>query len=92
MKLWLTRQSNGLYMLTALEPVFFPLIDRPNIHDAYVQMGEPVGLRNMCDRILLLVGMDRPLSRGESVQVELNGRVIIDTLTKNTKTDNEKLS
>lgn len=76
MKLWLTRQSNGLYMLTALKPVVFPLIDRPEIKDAYIQMGEPVGLRNMCDRILILFDIKTPLKRCQSVEVELTGTIL----------------
>lgn len=91
MKLWLTRQSNGLYMLTALEPVIFPLIDRPDIKDAYIQMGEPVGLRNLCDRVLVLFDMKKPLARGQSVQVELSGTLLPNQSNQNNqKTKNEE--
>ena len=74
MKLWLTRQHNGLYMLTANEPIFAKVEGR-DFEDAYVAPGEPVGMRNFCDLILKLVKLDTPLRRGEKVQIHLEGYV-----------------
>lgn len=75
MKLWLTRQRNGLYMLTANEPIITKVECR-DFEDAYVAPGEPVGIRNFCDLILKLVGIEKPLKRGEKVQIVLSGNLI----------------
>jgi hypothetical protein len=75
MKLWLTRQHNGLYMLTVKEPVFAK-VDGRDFEDAYIVPGEPVGMRNFCDLILMLLKIEKPLKRGEKIQIELFGNVI----------------
>lgn len=75
MKLWITRQHNGLYMLTAKEPIFTKVEGR-EFEDAYVAPGEPIGMRNFCDMILKLVGLEKPLRRGEKIQIELHGSVL----------------
>jgi hypothetical protein len=74
MKLWLTRQHNGLYMLTAMKPIFAKVEGR-DFEDAYVAPGEPVGMRNFCDLILKLVKLEQPLKRGEMIQIHLEGYV-----------------
>jgi len=74
MKLWLTRQHNGLYMLTALKPIF-EKVQGQEFEDAYVAPGEPVGMRNFCDLILKLINLDTPLKRGETIQIELHGNI-----------------
>ena len=75
MEVWMTRQRNGQYMLTKYKPVMAQVEGRDYM-DAYVLPGEPIGVRNLCDALLKI--MDRPvtLKRGESVLVELSGRVI----------------
>lgn len=75
MKLYLTRQHNGLYMLTKNKPIF-QTVEGKEFEDAYVAPGEPIGMRNFCDLILNLVGLDKPLKRGECIRVELTGNVI----------------
>jgi len=62
-------------MLTKYKPVMAQVEGRDYM-DAYVLPGEPIGVRNLCDALLKI--MDRPvtLKRGESVLVELSGRVI----------------
>ena len=75
MKLWLTRQHNGLYMLTVKEPVFAK-VDGRDFEDAYIVPGEPVGMRNFCDLILVLLKIEKPLKRGEKIQIELFGNII----------------
>jgi len=75
MKLWLTRQRNGLYMLTVKEPVFAK-VDGRDFEDAYIVPGEPVGMRNFCDLILVLLKIEKPLKRGEKIQIELFGNII----------------
>lgn len=75
MRLWLTRQHNGLYMVTKYKPVFHK-VDGRDFEDAYIVPGEPVGERNFCDLILKVVNLDMPLKRGESIEVELSGTVV----------------
>jgi len=75
MKLWLTRQHNGLYMLTKNKPIFTKVEGR-DYEDAYVAPGEPIGIRNFCDAILRLVKLDKPLKRGQSIEIELDGKII----------------
>lgn len=75
MRLWLTRQHNGLYMVTHFKPVFAKVEGR-DFEDAYIVPGEPVGERNFCDLILKLVNLDTPLKRGECIEIELSGTVI----------------
>lgn len=75
MELYLTRQHNGLYMLTMMEPIFSKVEGR-DFEDAYVAPGEPVGMRNFCDLVLKLVGIEKPLRRGETVKVFLQGSLI----------------
>ena len=76
MKLYLTRQLNGLYMLTALKPTFADILGSDGKVDAYIQPGEPIGMRNLCDRILILVGMNKPLKRCTTIEIELTGKVL----------------
>jgi hypothetical protein len=75
MELYLTRQHNGLYMLTKNKPIFAMVGDR-GFEDAYVAPGEPIGMRNFCDLILPLVGLTKPLIRGECIKIELNGKIL----------------
>lgn len=75
MELYLTRQHNGLYMLTALKPILSRVEGR-DFEDAYVAPGEPVGMRNFCDLILKLAGIEKPLRRGETVKILLSGSLI----------------
>lgn len=60
MRLFLTRQSAGDYMLTAFEPVLHEVVGtgRP---DAYVREGDPIGLRHLCARgVRVAIGTDLP--------------------------------
>ena len=75
MELYLTRQHNGLYMVTKYKPIFTK-VDGRDFEDAYIAPGEPVGERNFCDLILRLVGLEKPLKRGESIKVILDGKVL----------------
>ena len=75
MELYLTRQRNGLYMLTKNEPIFC-VVEGRDFEDAYIAPGEPVGMRNFCDLILKLVKIEKPLKRGQTVKIMLQGIVI----------------
>lgn len=61
-------------MLTVKEPIFAK-VDGRDFEDVYIAPGEPVGMRNFCDMILKLVKLDKPLKRGEKIQIELEGYV-----------------
>ena len=51
MKLWLTRQANGRYMLTHRVPVI-KQVGRANKYDAYIEPGDPIGVRHLCEPII----------------------------------------
>ena len=75
MRLWLTRQSNGQYMLTATKPPVFAVRGFGTM-DAYVRYGDPIGLRNLCpDGVRAIFGIElKPL---QSVRLQL-GQVVVD--------------
>lgn len=75
MEVWMTRQRNGQYMLTKYKPVM-AMVEGRDYMDAYVLPGEPIGVRNLCDAILKIMNKPVSLKRGESVLVELSGRII----------------
>lgn len=75
MELWLTRQRNGMYMLTHNKPVLTDVEGR-NYEDAYVPYGDPVGMRNFCDLILKVIGSERKLDFLESIKIDLTGRIL----------------
>lgn len=75
MEVWMTRQRNGQYMLTKYKPIM-AMVEGRDYMDAYVLPGEPIGVRNLCDAILKILDKPVILKRGESVLIELSGRVI----------------
>tara|TARA_R110000868_G_scaffold363356_1_gene625648 strand:- start:526 stop:792 length:267 start_codon:yes stop_codon:yes gene_type:complete len=75
MEVWMTRQRNGQYMLTKYKPIMAQVEGRDYV-DAYVLPGEPVGVRNLCDALLRILDKPVTLKRGESILIELSGRVI----------------
>lgn len=76
MELWLTRQMNGMYMLTFNKPIIADVEGR-GYRDAYVPPGDPVGIRNFCDIILKVVGLEGKLNRLESIRIKLEGGIIL---------------
>ena len=78
MKLWLTRQQNGLYMLTHFKPTIKQIYGS-NQEDVYIKAGEPIGIRNICNKILVLIRYPKDvglMKRLESIQIELEASVI----------------
>lgn len=71
MKLFLTRQKNGLYMLTKYKPIY-RRVDGRDFCDVYVIPGEPIGVRNLCDAILNIMEEKPKLKRGESILIDMN--------------------
>lgn len=75
MEYYVTRQHNGLYMLTKNLPVKMKVEGR-DFEDSYIVPGEPIGIRNFCDSILKLVGCEQPLKRGQTIKIKLEGSVV----------------
>lgn len=72
---WLTRQSNGEYILTAARPKMAEVHGAGHA-DAYVRYGDPIGLRHMCrSGTKMIFGVElEPL---ESVRVFVEaGRIV----------------
>lgn len=79
MKLWLTKQGNGLYMLTYFKPTIEVVFGTENKKEVYILPGEPIGIRNLCDKILIAINFPdnhEKLKTFESIQIELAGKVI----------------
>jgi hypothetical protein len=47
MKLYLARKSNGLYMLTKLEPVCTNIVHTDHV-DVFVRPGDPINFQGLC--------------------------------------------
>ncbi len=75
MKLWLTKQSNGLYMLSLFKPTT-NTIKGTHKEDVYIIPGEPIGVRNLCSEILKVLCIENELQIGESIRIELTGRIL----------------
>jgi hypothetical protein len=75
MKLWLTRQHNGLYMLTRLKPQESTILGTDK-KGMYIEKGEPVGMLNLCDLALKVFQLEKELDPGQSVRVELKGNLL----------------
>lgn len=78
MKLWLTKQRNGTYMLTKLKPIKCRVYGTEH-EDVYVQYGEPIGLRHLCDVIAQLAQITS-LEALQSIQVNLTVQQITQAL------------
>lgn len=63
MDAYLTRQRDGSYMLTELEPVIAP-VGGTGVLDAYVRAGDGLGIRHLCARgVRSALGRDLPRLR-----------------------------
>jgi len=70
----LTRESSGHYSLTS-RPMVLSMVDGERVRDVYVAPGDGLGIRHLCPlKAEKMFGMN--LSRFESIQVELTGRVV----------------
>lgn len=54
MKVWLSRQRNGSYMVTAYKP-YICEVGRSDHKDVYMKPGDPVGYRHMCEESIKLL-------------------------------------
>ena len=75
MKLWLSRQHDGRYMLTALRPVKAN-VGRTGIVDLYAKVGDPVVDRHLCPWGTDQMFPGAKLEPLESVRVEVIGKVL----------------
>lgn len=74
MILYLSRQANGLYMLTAIAPKRHR-VGNTRHDDLYIRAGEPIGYRNMCPASIdLLVPGFTHLQPLETTRVEITAR------------------
>lgn len=74
MHAWLTRQRDGNYMLTSLQPFVESLRGSAGVRDAYVRPGDVLGVRHLCPQIVRLVfHLPADLAPLESVRVWLDG-------------------
>jgi hypothetical protein len=74
MILYLSRQANGLYMLTAIMPKRHR-VGSTSHDDLYIRAGEPIGYRNMCPASIdLLVPGFKHLEPLETTQVEITAK------------------
>jgi hypothetical protein len=73
MKVWVSRQYNGQYMLTASPPIWAP-VDGTYHWDFYAAPGDPIGVRHLCD--VMRKGLGLPfLARGGMMAIELTARL-----------------
>ena len=74
MEMYLSRQANGLYMLTEFEPLR-KKVGQTDKEDFYVPPGDSIGIRNLCNIALWILKADK-LKRMETVKVDLTGHLI----------------
>jgi hypothetical protein len=70
MKLWVSRQYDGRFMLTATEPVR-ERVRGTDHDDLYVPYGDPVGLKHLCNVVTLVWPVVGTLAPLQGTQVRL---------------------
>jgi hypothetical protein len=75
---WLTRQRNGDYLLSIWRPILHP-VGRSAHKDAYLQPGEPVGLRHLCADGVHAILRGEHLQPLESVRVRVSIEALMET-------------
>lgn len=71
-RLWLTRQRDGNYMLTAFKPVVATVAGTGQ-QDAYMRLGEPIGVRGLCtEGIRSFIGRELPPMEPTRVRVSID--------------------
>ena len=74
MKLWLSRQHDGRYMLTALRPVR-AMIGRTGVYGVYARAGDPVLVRHLCEPSIEALFPGIALEQLSFVRVEVRGEI-----------------
>lgn len=72
MKLFLSRQRDGNYMLTRFAPIFMD-VGKSGNKDFYLTPGDPIGIRHLCPLGVKAI-FKLELQIGESIPVTLTGR------------------
>lgn len=68
MRVWLSRERSGLYMMTSLKPQK-ALIGLSDVEDFYVPEGDAFGIRHWCaEGVRIFFGVD--IAIGEQVHIE----------------------
>jgi hypothetical protein len=76
MKLYLSRQYNGMYMLTAIRPKLHR-VGMSDHSDLYMRVGEPVGYRHMCpDSVRMLIPGFTHIKPLQTVQVDIETKLL----------------
>ncbi len=57
MILYLTKQRNGSFLLSKYPPIIQE-VGETGEQDAYLQAGDPIGVRHLCDALFKHVGSD----------------------------------
>ena len=70
-KCWLSRQNNGLYMITKFRPIK-SRIGMSDKEDLYVTTGDPMAIKNMCEWAVEYI-WDCKLDKLESKRVYVKG-------------------
>ncbi len=74
LRLWLTRQRDGNYMVTATKPVMTEVMGT-GVKDAYIEPGEPIGVRHLCPLgVRMMWGIE--LAKCESRRVKFTGELL----------------
>lgn len=74
MIMWLSRRTNGQYLLSKKRPVC-TVVQGTSQQDLYLSPGDPVGVQHLCERGVTAV-FSVCLEPLQSVQVRLDGCVI----------------
>lgn len=77
MKLYVSRQRDGKYMLTYTPPVIQE-VGNSGEQDVYVGYGDPVGWRGLCSWFIEKLWGIKDLEFGKFVRVKVKGEVLED--------------
>lgn len=75
MRFWITRTSRESFMLTTLPPTI-STVHGGSRRKAFVSIGDPVGVKNLCSLGVRRIAPDLQLGVLESQQIEIDVRVI----------------
>lgn len=75
MRLYVSRQRNGMYMLTRQTPLV-ATVDGTDQSDVYVAAGDPVGFRHVCPWFVSVLWNVKDLEPCTWVRVKVTGEAI----------------
>lgn len=71
MKAWLSCQREGKYTLTSFKPKWAAIVGFAGLHDFYVRVGDPLGLRNLCREGINKINPALAMKPGEMKRVDI---------------------